>query len=30
MQNRSKKNKGHKLMGGKHKTRKSRGGDDIA
>lgn len=31
MQNRSKKNKGHKLIGGKHrKSRKSRGGDDIA
>lgn len=31
MQNRSKNRKGHKLMGGKrHKTRKSRGGDDIA
>lgn len=31
MQNRSKKNKGHKLMGGKRrKSRKSRGGDDIA
>jgi hypothetical protein len=31
MQNRSKNKKGHKLMGGKrHKTRKSRGGDDIA
>ena len=31
MQNRSKNKKGHKLMGGKrHKTRKTKGGDDIA